>query len=33
MPQEKADLGNLAEPVRFKRALTLLLMTGNMTPF
>lgn len=27
MPQEKADLGNLAEPVRFKRALTLLLMT------
>ncbi|TDU88500.1 LytR family transcriptional attenuator [Kribbella voronezhensis] len=27
MPQEKPDLRNLAEPVRFKRALTLLLMT------
>jgi LCP family protein required for cell wall assembly len=27
MPQEKRDLRNLAEPVRFKRALTLLLMT------
>jgi len=27
MPQEKADLRNLSEPVRFKRALALLLMT------
>jgi LCP family protein required for cell wall assembly len=27
MPQEKPDLRNLREPVRFKRALTLLLMT------
>jgi LCP family protein required for cell wall assembly len=27
MPQEKPDLRNLSEPVRFKRALTLLLMT------
>jgi LCP family protein required for cell wall assembly len=27
MPQDKPDLRNLAEPVRFKRALTLLLMT------
>jgi len=27
MPQEKADLRNLSEPVRFRRALTLLLMT------
>jgi LCP family protein required for cell wall assembly len=27
MPREKADLRNLSEPVRFKRALTLLLMT------
>ncbi len=27
MPQEKADLRNLGEPVRFKRALTLVLMT------
>ncbi|WP_020389838.1 LCP family protein [Kribbella catacumbae] len=27
MPQDKPDLRNLSEPVRFKRALTLLLMT------
>jgi LCP family protein required for cell wall assembly len=27
MPQEKADLRNLGEPVRFKRALALVLMT------
>lgn len=27
MPQDKQDLRNLSEPVRFKRALTLLLMT------
>jgi LCP family protein required for cell wall assembly len=27
MPQEKPDLRNLGEPVRFKRALTLVLMT------
>ncbi|GAA0607268.1 LytR family transcriptional regulator [Kribbella sandramycini] len=27
MPQEKADLRNLSEPVRFKRALALVLMT------
>ena len=27
MPQEKPDLRNLSEPVRFRRALTLLLMT------
>src|SRR3954465_6846834 len=27
MPQEKPDLRSLSEPVRFKRALTLVLMT------
>jgi len=27
MPQEKPDLRNLREPVRFKRALALVLMT------